>query len=257
MSTLPPIASPNAQPVEPGLSEAARITNSFISPSRTFADLKRNPSWWKPWLLSAVITLAFGIVAGQKIDFARFMQQQIERSPSAQKRMERVSPEQRDQIIGMQATVTKITFYVYPLLILVGGIIFAAILMAVFNFVVGAEVPFGRAMAIVFYSFLPWNLSSILLGISLLVSSDPNSIDLSNPMPTNPAFFMDPQGNKFLYGLAKSVDIFSLWAVILLGLGFAVASSNQKPTTKTGIVTMLVIYGIVTLIGIGYRVAFT
>jgi Yip1-like protein len=120
--------------------------------------------------------------------------------------------------------------------------------MAVFNFLLGAEVPFGRSMAIVFYSFFPWNLATILLMISILVSSDPNTIDLTNPMPTNPAFFMDPTGNKFLYGIARNLDIFRLWAVALLGLGFSAASSNRKPSVSTGITTMFVVFALLTLI---------
>ncbi|HEU4417055.1 MAG TPA: YIP1 family protein, partial [Candidatus Angelobacter sp.] len=116
------------------------------------------------------------------------------------------------------------------------------------NFVLGAEVPFQRAMAVVFYSFVPLIISTVLLTISVLVSSDPNTIDFSaNPMPTNPAFFMDPTGNKFLYTIASSLDIFKIWLVILLGLGFATASSNRKPTTSTGITTMFVIFAILTI----------
>jgi len=114
--------------------------------------------------------------------------------------------------------------------------------------VLGAEVPFGRSMAVVFYSFFPQNLATILLLVSVLVSSDPNTIDLTNPMPTNPAFFMDPMGNKFLYTIARNLDIFRLWAVVLLGLGFSAASSNRKPSVSTGITTMFVIYGLLTLI---------
>jgi len=80
---------------------------------------------------------------------ARFIQQQIEKSPSAQRRMEQLPPEQREKGIAMQATGTKTVFYIYPVFTLIGGLIIAAVLMAVFNFLLGAEVPFQRAMAVV------------------------------------------------------------------------------------------------------------
>lgn len=260
MSTPPPIAAPvdpNVQPSEPGLSEPQRIIDTFIAPRKTFEDLKRNSSWWVPFVLSAVVTLAFGILAVQRVDIGRFVQQQIERSPSAQKRLEQATPQQREQGIAIQTTITKFFFYAYPGVIFIGGLVFAAILMAVFNFILGGEVPFKRALAVVFYSFLPWNLATILLGVSLLVSSDPNSIDLNNPMPTNVAFFLDPLGNKFAYAIAQSIDIFRIWAVVLLGLGFTVASSNRKPTLSTGVTTMFIIYGIVVLVGAGLKVVFS
>jgi hypothetical protein len=151
-----------------------------------------------------------------------------------------------------------VIFYITPLFTLIGGLIYAAVLMAIFNFMLGAEVPFARALAVVFYAGLPGVLGAILLTISFLASADPSTIDLAgNPMPTNLGFFLDPQGNKALYALASALDIFKIWYVILLGLGFAVASSNRKPSIKTGIVTVFIAYGIVVLIGLGFKLAFS
>jgi len=231
----------------PRLSEPQRLLNVFIAPRKTFEDLKRNPSWWVPWLVTAIFIIIFGVVAVQKIDMVQFLQREIDKSPSAQRRMEQLTPEQREKGLAMQATGTKVVFYIYPLFTLIGGLIIAAVLMAIFNFMLGAEVPFQRAVAVVFYSYVPLIISTILLTVSVLFSSDPNTIDLTNPMPTNPGFFMDPQGNKFIYAIVSSLDIFSIWVVTLLGLGFASASSNRKPSVSTGITTMFVVFAIFVL----------
>jgi hypothetical protein len=251
---MPPTA---AEPADPGLSEPQRLINVFVAPSKTFADLKRKASWWVPWLVSAVFILIFGIVTVQKVDMGRYVQQQIDKSPSAQKRLEQATPEQRAQGLAIQASFSKGIFYALPVFTLIVGLIIAAVLMAVFNFMLGAEVPFQRAMAIVFYAGIPGVIKYILLIVSLLASADPNTIDISgNPMPTNPAFFMDPQGNKFLYSLMGSLDIFTIWYVALLGLGFAVASSNRKPSKGTAITTMFVAYGILVLASAAWKAAF-
>jgi hypothetical protein len=248
---------PMPQPLHPSLSEPARIINSFVAPRKTFEDLKQNPSWWVPWLVAAVFTVGFALVAVQKLDMRHLVQQRIDQSPSAQARLEQLSPEQREQTMALQATITKITFYVYPMISLLIGLVVAAVLMGVFNFGFAAEIPFQRALAIVFYSFLPAGiLTTVLLIVSILASADPNSIDLTNPMPTNPAFFMDPQGGKFLYGLANGLDVFRIWIILLLGLGFSAASSNRKPSTSTAITTMVVIYGLLVLLGAVIRAAF-
>lgn len=232
------------EPVGPGLTEPQRLVNTFIAPSKTFTDIRRNASWWVPWLISAIFALAFGLVAVQKIDMTRFVQQQIDKSPSAQARLERATPAQREQGLAIQATITKVTFYMLPLFTLIGGLLIAAVLMAIFNFIMGAEVSYPRALAVAFYAFFPGILKSILLCVSLLVSSDPNTIDLANPMPTNPAFFMDPLGNKFLYTFLSYVDIFAIWYVLLMGMGFALASSNRKVSVSSGISTVFAAYGI-------------
>jgi Yip1 domain len=258
MSTAtPPI--PSAEPTQSQrLSEPARLINAFVAPRKTFEDLKLNQSWWVPWLICAVFAILFAVVAVQKLDMRHLVQQRIDQSASAQKRMEQLSPEQRDRAMGLQATITKVTFYAYPVINLIIGLIVAAILMVVFNFGFAAEVPFQRAMAIAFYSFLPAGiLATVLLSVSILVSPDPNTIDFTaNPMPTNPGFFMDPQGSKFLYGLASGIDVFRIWTVALLGLGFSAASPNRKLSAGTAITTMFVIYGILVLIGAGVRAAF-
>jgi Yip1 domain len=259
MST-PPVAvplEPGSQLSQPGLSEPARIINTFVAPSKTFEDLKRNASWWVPWLLTTIFGLIFSAIAVQKLDMVRFTREQIEQSKMAQRQMEQLSPEQRENAIQTRARITKVFFFITPVFGLILGLILAAILMGVFNFGFAAEVPFMRALAIVFYSFLPRIVVAILLGISLMVSSDPNSVNIAgNPMPTNPAFFMDPQGNKFLYGLLSGVDVFALWVTVLLGLGFSVASGNRKLKPSTAITTMLVLYGLLVLVGAGFKAMF-
>jgi Yip1-like protein len=249
---------PSATPLEPGggLSEPQRLVNVFIDPKATFQDLKRNASWWIPWLLVAVFSLVPGILVVQKVDLHRVIEQQIEKSPSAQRRMEGLTPEQRAKGIEFYVGLAKGTTYAYPVLHLLKCLIIAAILMVVFNFFLAAEVPFQRAMAVVAYSYIPFIIYAILLTVSLLVSADPNNIEITNPMPTNPAFFMDPTGNRFLYSLAASLDIFNIWTVVLLGLGFSAASNNRKPDTGTGITTMLVVYGVLVLCALGWKALF-
>ena len=251
-----PLTAP--EPAGPGLSEGQRLTNVFFAPTKTFEDLKRNPSWWVPFIISAVFGLMVGIIAVQKIDMRQFAQQQIDKSPLAQRQLERLTPEQREQNMAIRASITKVTFYAIPVFQLIGGLIVAAVLMAVFNFMLGAEVSFSRGLGVAFYAGMPGVIRAVLLIISLLTSSDPSTIDLSgNPMPTNPGFFLDPQGNKILYSLASALDIFTIWYVVLLGIGFAAASMNRKPSKGTGVATVFVCYGVIILIGLGFKLAFS
>jgi hypothetical protein len=260
MSTQPPFPEPippAAQLAQPGLSEPSRIINTFIAPRKTFEDLKIKTRWWAPWILTSIFILLFGFVAVQKVDMVRFTRQQIEQSKFAQRQMEQLSPEQQEQQIRIRAMGTKVVFFVFPIITFIGGLLIAAILMGVFNFGFAAEVPYGRALAIVFYSFVPRIIFAVLLIVSLLASADPNTIDIStNPMPTNPGFFMDPQGSKFLYGLASGLDLFALWVVALLGFGFSAASPNRKLKPGTAITTVMVLYGILVLAGAALKAAF-
>src|SRR5579862_9748343 len=59
---IPPNLASTADPESPPLSESARIVDIFIAPSKTFTDLHRNASWWAPWLLISISSLAFVFV---------------------------------------------------------------------------------------------------------------------------------------------------------------------------------------------------
>lgn len=251
---VPPVAP---EPAGPGLSEPQRLVNIFIAPKKTFEDLKRNPSWWVPWVIAAVFGIISAVLIGQKVDLERLAQHRTEQSKFAQQRLEQLSPAQREQAMRTQGTILKITFYMRPIFGLLGGLIMAAILMAVYNFALGAEVPFQRAMAVVFYACLPLLVKVVLLWLNLLISSDPSGIDPDiNPVATNPGFFMDPQANKFLYFLASGVDVIAIWVTVLFGIGFATASSNRKPSLGTSMATMFVIYGILVVGGAAIASAF-
>jgi len=49
-------------------------------------------------------------------------------------------------------------------------------------------------------------------------------------MATNPAYFMDPASNKFLYGMVSALDVISIWTIVLLGIGFACTSKVKRST---------------------------
>ncbi|MGH9565797.1 MAG: YIP1 family protein, partial [Candidatus Angelobacter sp.] len=156
---------------------------------------------------------------------------------------------------AMQASITKVTFFIFPVFALIGGVVIAAVLMAVFNFGFAAEVPFDKSLAIVFYSFLPSVITAVLMILTLLVSSDLSSFNIKNPVATNPAFFMDPLGNSFLYSIASRLDIISIWVLVLMGLGFATVS-KKKLAPATAIITMCVVYGLYALAAAGLASAF-
>lgn len=244
MSTaVPPL--PEAAP--PELSEPQRIINTFVAPSKTFEDIRRNASWWAPWLLLSICSLIFGLARYQRVDARQLAERRIEQSSMAQQRMEMLSPEQKDAAINGQAKLIQIFFFAGPIGFLVGGLIVAAIFMAVFNFGFAAEIPFQHYLAIAFYAFLPVVVSTLLTAISVWLNSDPSSYNEFNPLASNPAYFMDRGEHKLLYGLAAGVDLFSIWVLILLGLGIARNATKGKVSTGAAIITVFVAYGLLVL----------
>jgi Yip1 domain len=242
-TAVPPIPQETAR----GLSEPERIINTYIAPSKTFEDIRRNASWWVPWLLLSVCSVLFGVIKFQKLDPRHLVQQRIEQSERSQRQMEQLSPEQRESSIAIQAKVARIIFFLGPIGYILASVVLAAILMAVFNFGFAAEIPFQRYLAITFYSFLPVVLSTLLTAITVILN--PDNYNQFNAIATNPAYFMDRADHKFLWGIAAGFDIFAIWIVVLLASGIAANSTRGRLKRGTAFTTMFVLYGLLVLGG--------
>jgi hypothetical protein len=141
---------------------------------------------------------------------------------------------------------TEYIAYGVPVVALIAWLVMAAVLMGAFNFGAGASVSFKVAFAIVVYGSLPGILHALLGTISLFAGGmsgalDKEAFNVNNPVATNPAYFMDPSANKFVYGMATAFDVFMIWTIILMGIGFA-CNSKVKRGTAIGIVAGLYLF---------------
>jgi len=253
MAAAPNLPTPVPAPQSNGLSEGARIVDTFIAPSKTFADLRRSASWWAPFLLLSVLSLGLFYVIDQKIGYRKVVQNQIDQSPRASQRVEQLPPEQRERAISQQAKGTKYFLYGYPVIILLWNLLIAAVLFGTFKLAAGSDVEFKTAYAIVMYASLPLALKTILGMLSVGAGADPDSFNLQNPVATNPGYFLSPSGSPFLYSIATAVDVFMIWTLILTAIGFA----GGKVKRSTAMAIVFGWYLLFALAGAGIGAAFS
>jgi Yip1 domain len=246
--SITPQPTPDAKP----LSQLERIVDTFIAPSKTFTDLRRSASWWAPWLLISAFSIAFIFVVGQQIGFEQVARNQISYSSRADQ-FDKLPPEQQARQLHAAAMVTKYIAYGFPAVLLLSFLLIAAVLMGTFNFGAGAQVRFGTALAIVAYGSLPGIIHATLGMISLFAGVDPEGFNLNNPVATNPAYFMNLTSSKPLYVLASGLDVFVIWNIVLMGIGFA-CNSKVKRGTAIGIVAGWFIF--YKLLGVGLAAMF-
>lgn len=256
MSTAPAAApaAPAPDAGQPGLSQAARIVNTFFAPSTTFTDIKRSASWWAPFLLMAAFSYGFVAVVAKKVGWEQVTQNQIRLNPKAAEQIDKLPAEQREQQLRIQTAVTKGISYGFPVLNLIILVIIAAVMMATLNFGAGAEIPFKQALAVVVYSNLPGVVKATLAMVSLLAGADPEGFTFQNPVATNLGYFVSPADSAALYSAASAVDIITIWVLVLAGIGFSRISKLKMATT------MSVAFGwyiLMTLIGVGFAAAFS
>jgi hypothetical protein len=248
------MAASGISPVDSApLSEPERLANTFFAPSKTFIDIRRNASWWVPWVILSIFGLLFTVAVGQKVGWNQIVQNEIAKNSRAVEAYDKMAPEQREQQMELQVKISQYFSYGAPVIILIAIVVVAAVLMATFNFGMGAEVTFGQSMAIVAYTWLVSIVGTVLSIITLYAGVDPEGFNVRNPVATNLGHFFSATGNKFVYGMASAVDIIAIWMIILLGIGYA---SNSKVKTGTAIGVVAAWYIVVKLAGSGFSALF-
>ena len=94
---LPPLSGPVPTPEAAPLSQGERLVDTFIAPSETFTDLRRNAQWWLPFLLMTVAGWGLVYVSEQKIGVQKIVENELQARPKAEARYEQATPEQRQQ----------------------------------------------------------------------------------------------------------------------------------------------------------------
>ena len=231
MAAAPLPTSPSSTPEAAPLSEGARILDTFIAPSKTFTDLRRSAAWWAPFLLMVIVSSLFVFVASQKIGFRKIMENQMQGQPKAQARLDGLPADKREEQLEKGAKVTQTISYIFPIFTLIIWLIIALALFVTFKIAAGADVSFKVSLAIVIYAALPLMLKSVLALLSVAAGLNPDSFSFQNPVATNPAYFMTPGENVFLYSVASALDIFMIWTLVLTAIGFTCVSKVKSGTS--------------------------
>lgn len=246
MATVPtpPVALAPVSPVPP-MSEAARIVNTFIAPSKTFTDLRRSASWWGPWILISIFSIAFIFTVGKQVTFEQASKNQVERSSRAEQ-FDKLPPDQQEKQLQLSAKIFGIFGYGSPALILLYFLIATVALWATFKVAAGADTSFGQAYAITMYGSLPGVIGAILGIATLFAGANPESFDINNPVGTNLAYYLDPETTgKFVHSMASTLDVISIWTVILIGIGYASTSKVKRSTAIAIVAGWFILYKLV------------
>jgi len=235
---------------EPALSEPERIANVFFSPTKTFTDIRRSARWWVPFLLGCLLSYLLTFAISSKVGWNQTAENTMKMRPKQYEKIQALPADQQAKTMSNVATSMKYASYGAPILFLIFDVIFAAVLLATFNFGIGTEIKYSQALAIMFYSGLVLSLKGILGAVTLFAGLNAESFNLSNYVGSNPAYYMSVADTPpWLYNLLSYLDVFTIWVYILIGIGFATVGRKK---ISTGITVMAGWYVVVVLLSTGW-----
>jgi hypothetical protein len=207
----------------------------FFEPAKCFEGLNAKPAFIFPMLLCVLIAFGSSFVIYSKVDMAQAMRKQIESSSAAAQ----LSEEQITEQVRMATKFGKISALVAPLVVVPLSILLIAGLMLLGIYLIGSETTFSRVLAVAASSMFFYSVVGGILTITVfMAASDPNAINLRNPVFTNPAGLLDPEENRVLYAFLTHLDILVWYTIYLLGLGLSIVA------TKCSVAKGIVLIGI-------------
>jgi len=245
-------AADTAPFAEKPLTEVERVVDTFVAPSKTFTDIRRNASWWAPFILVAACWCAMAVVADTKVGMDTIVNNQMRLSPKQAERLENLPPEQREAQMKAAVKGTRIFWiYIAPIGALLLGAIVAGISMGTFNFGFGAKLKFNQCMAMFMYPSLPLIIKT-LIAIMVLLAGAGEGFTFQNPVASNLGMLVDPNSH-FLYNVASAIDVFTIWTLVLAGLGYSCITRLKRGTCMAVVFTW---WGVMTLIFAGLGALF-
>ncbi len=222
-------------PSPAAMSEPARLVGIFWEPKPVFENLALKPRFWSPLILLTVLAVLYSAAIARFVGWEEVVTRQLE----SNERMQQLPAEQRERIIEQSLRLTVPLGYAGAALgTTMSALLIAAVVLGMTNLFGGAALKFKQAFSLTCYSMLPMGLATVLSMVVLFLK-DPADFDIRRPLPLNlgvlPGVADAPAGWRTL---AESIDLFSIWVIVLLALGFS--SASRRLSFSKALVLILV-----------------
>ena len=219
--------APAGDTARPGLSEAERVMDTFVAPSKTFTDILRSASWWLPFVLLAIVSVATTLVVDRQVGFDRVAENQIRLNPKQADQMDALPADAKAAQMHRVGVISRSIAFGFPFVITLVVALFALVYWASFNFGLGARTTYTQMFAVWMYASLPKLFAGLLTIVTLLAGANTESYNSQNPVGTNPAYYM-PDAAPWLRSVLSFLDVFSFWQLALLVIGTAIVAKVSQ-----------------------------
>lgn len=208
------------------LSQAERVIDTFVAPSKTFSDIRRDASWWLPFILLSLVSYALAFGISQKVTWSGLVENTIRTTPATAQKFSEMPPEALPKAKAFMEASFKIPFLLNPVTNFILIALFALGLWPTINFIFGGRARYWQVFSVITYAFLVGSLKSIIALIALYVGNTGETFTMDNMAGTNPGYFIDTPGP--LKSLLTSLDIFTIWMMVVMAIGLAIVARTKR-----------------------------
>lgn len=207
------------------MTEIQRISGVFTEPSRVFADIARNGRWW----IIAIVLILLNVVAVSAMVRRVGYDLMIEKALEQSRQVQEMSADQRAQVYESQRKFMPIAVRAFPPIAILGGmLVVAGALLFSYRFLLDADVSYKEALNITSYAYLPPAIAGNLMFFALLYLKPPDEFDMESAGGLSVGSFLSRDTAAWLRSLANSLDLFTIWTIVLIATGFTALCGARK-----------------------------
>lgn len=223
----PPVAAPKKNVFQ-------RIAGVLFAPAESFEEIVRRPDILAPLLLFIAIGYAGTVITAPRLDYESLLQQQEQAIRKQNPNMDEAT---RAQIEKITRATTKAGLWVGPILMTIWYFVVAGILFLAFR-LMGGEGTFSQAVSATLYAWVPLILYGIVLAIVVLAQGSFDPLTAATAVKSNPAFLVEMKEQPVLFSFLASIDLFTIWTIVLLIFGFSALSKFSRAKSAAIVITL-------------------
>jgi hypothetical protein len=219
-------------------SSIARVVGVLFSPTRTFEVIRERPTW----LVAVVVLVAVSMISGyfvvQKLDIEDVVRSSIGNSSR------QLSEDQLEQAIAIQEKVIPVISIAGPVVFLPAACLLTALLFWVLLKMLGGEISYKASFAATVHGLVPTGISA-LLSLPVVLSRSElgfEEVRSGSILASNLAVFASEETSNAMRTLLASFDVFSIWSVVLLTIGFGVVARVSRAKATAAVIGLWVVF---------------
>lgn len=200
------------------MSEGRRLLSVFVAPNELFTDLGKRPRWLVPFIILILAAAVASVLPRLLLPTEVWLDAMRQQLPGG---VEMSEEQMAVAMTTMRSPVSVALNALGGILISGGGAILATLFFWALFSILGGKISFTRSFAVVSYSSLINVLGMVLIVTLTLILQ---RLDIQTSFALLPVL----KPNTYLYRLAAQIDFFTVWRLIIMGLGFSVVANVPK-----------------------------
>lgn len=215
-----------------------RLLGALVAPVETFESIAARPTWVAPLVLLALLATLTGYLVGGRTDYERMVRQQNERSGG------QMTAEQIENAAERAKTVAPIAGLAGGLVVSPAINLFVALLYWVGFKLLGSDLSYKSSLSASLHSLLPSAVSA-LIAIPVIWRQATLSAEQARSgsfLASNLGFLAPADAGPAIRALLASLDLFSIWTVVLSIVGFRIVAKVSRGVAAGVVLTLWLLF---------------